>query len=425
MKSFCLSVVLLAICAPTHGQTLIHAGRLIDGLDDRPREAVTVVVDGERVVAVESGYRQPGTDDEVIDWRDGTLMPGFIDMHTHLSSKGGKGAYMDPFTQNPADLALRAAANANITLKAGFTTVRDLGDRDNVTVSLRNAINAGLLPGPRIYTASKTLATTGGHADPTNGHKHDLMGDPGPAQGVINSPEDAYKAVRQRYKEGADLIKLTATGGVLSVAKSGENPQFTQDELQAVVRAANDYGFKVAVHAHGKEGIRRAIEAGVTTIEHGTYMDKSLFGLMKKKGVALVPTLSAGEYVAKQAKVDGFYPDIVRPKAEKIGPQIKQTFADAYKAGVLIAFGTDAGVFPHGENAGEFVLMTQAGMDELDAIKSATSVAARVLGDESVGAVEAGRYADFVGVKGNPLEDISLLLSPAWVMKSGETVVQN
>ncbi len=422
MKSFWLSVVLLAICAPTHGETLIHTGRLIDGIEPKPREKVTVVVDGDRIVAVEEGYRQPGSNDQVVDWRNGTLMPGFIDMHTHLSSNGGKGAYMDPFNKNPADLALRAAANANTTLKAGFTTVRDLGDRGNVTVSLRNAISAGLVPGPRIYTASKSLATTGGHADPTNGHKHALMGDPGPAQGVINGPEDAYKAVRQRYKEGADLIKLTATGGVLSVAKSGQNPQFTQGELEAVVEAANDYGFKVAVHAHGKEGMRRAIEAGVSTIEHGTYMDKSLFRLMKKNGVALVPTLSAGEYVEQKAKIDGFFPEIVRPKAQKIGPQIKDTFARAYDAGVLIAFGTDAGVFPHGENAGEFVLMTQAGMDEMDAIKSATSVAARVLGDESVGAVETGRYADFVGVKGNPLEDISVLLTPAMVIKSGQQV---
>lgn len=422
MKSFWLSVVLLTICAPTHGQTLIHAGRLIDGIKDKVREKVTVVVEGDKVVAVESGYRQAAAGDEVVDWRDGTLMPGFIDMHTHLSSKGGKGAYMDPFNKNPADLALRAAANANITLKAGFTTVRDLGDRSNVTVSLRNAINAGLVPGPRIYTASKALATTGGHADPTNGHKHALMGDPGPSQGVINGPEDAYKAVRQRYKEGADLIKLTATGGVLSVAKSGQNPQFTEGELEAVVKAANDYGFKVAVHAHGKEGMRRAIEAGVSTIEHGTYMDKSLFRLMKKNGVALVPTLSAGEYVEQKAKIDGFFPEIVRPKAQKIGPQIKDTFSRAYDAGVLIAFGTDAGVFPHGDNAGEFVLMTQAGMDEMDAIKSATSVAAKVLGDESVGAVEAGRYADFVGVKGNPLDDISVLLTPAMVMKSGQQI---
>ena len=196
MKNYILSAVLLAMCASSHGATLIHVGRLIDGISDKPRLQATVVVEGDKVVAVESGYRQPVDGDHVVNWRDGTLMPGFIDMHTHLSGKGGKGSYMDPFSKTPADLAYRAAANAKATLKAGFTTVRDLGDSYNVTVSLRNAISNGLVEGPRIYTASKALSTTGGHGDPTNGHKHDLMGDPGPAQGVLNGPEDAYKAVR-------------------------------------------------------------------------------------------------------------------------------------------------------------------------------------------------------------------------------------
>ncbi|MGL5146982.1 MAG: amidohydrolase family protein, partial [Plesiomonas shigelloides] len=350
MKTTLLSVCLWALCASAHARTLIHAGNLIDGVADKPIKEVTVVLEGNRIASVEPGYRAPLEGDTLIDWRDGTLMPGLIDMHTHLTFQGDKGAYLEPFTLNPADVALRGVMYGKRTLHAGFTTVRDLGDAGLGSVALRNAINKGWVQGPRIFTAGTSIATTGGHADKTNGRNLALMDDPGPKEGVINGADDAYKAVRQRYKEGADLIKITATGGVLSVASSGENPQFTDDELKAVVAAAKDYGFKVAVHAHGKEGMKRAILAGVDTIEHGTYMDAELFTLMKKHRVALVPTLLAGEYVAQKAKIEGFFPEVVRPKAAKIGPKIQQTFANAYKAGVTIAFGTDAGVYEHGRN---------------------------------------------------------------------------
>ncbi|QSX37369.1 metal-dependent hydrolase family protein [Shewanella sedimentimangrovi] len=422
MKKALLPLSLILLSVQAQALTLIHAGQIIDGRSDTPMHQATLVLDANLIQAIEPGYRAAAEGDTVIDWRDGTLMPGFIDMHTHQTFRGGEGAYLEPYTLNPADVALRGVLYGQKTMNAGFTTVRDLGDMGNASVALRNAINKGWVQGPRIYTAGTSIATTGGHADKTNGRNLELVGDPGPKEGVINGAAEAYKAVRQRYKEGADLIKITATGGVLSVAKSGENPQFTDEELKAIVAAARDYGFKVAVHAHGKEGIRRAILAGVNTIEHGTYMDKDLFSLMKKHNVALVPTLMAGEYVTEKAKIDGFFPELVRPKAAEIGPKIQTTFAAAYKAGVRIAFGTDAGVFEHGGNAREFSLMVAAGMPPMKAIQSATSVAAEVLGEPKIGILEPGRFADVVGVRGNPLEDIQLLERVSLVIKDGKVV---
>ena len=245
---------------------------------------------------------------------------------------------------------------------AGFTTVRDLGG--DVAPHLRDAIAQGLVKGPRIYAAGKAIGTTGGHADPRNGMNAEIshaLGAPGPTEGVINSVDDARQAVRQRYKEGSDLIKITATGGVLSFAKSGDAPQFTVEEIRAVVDTARDYGYTVAAHAHGKEGMRRAIEGGVTSIEHGTYMDEEIFELMKKHGTWYVPTISAGRFVAEKSKVPGYFPEIVRPKAAKIGAQIQDTFGKAWRAGVKIGFGTDQGVAPHGDNAREFGYMVETG----------------------------------------------------------------
>jgi imidazolonepropionase-like amidohydrolase len=356
----------------------------------------------------------------LIDLTHHTVMPGLMDMHTHLSFEFSKTAYSEGFFLNPTDYAIRSTVYAKRTLMAGFTTVRDLGDDGMVIVSLRNAINAGLVAGPRIFTSGKAIGTTGGHADPTNGWNDELRGDPGPKQGVINGADDARKAVRQRYKEGADLIKITATGGVLSLAKSGHNPQFTDEELAAIVGAARDYDFTVAVHAHGTEGMKRAVEAGVTSIEHGTFMSDEVMSLTKKHGTYYVPTILAGVTVAERAQEDGYLPEIVRPKAAAIGPAINETFARAYKSGVKIAFGTDSGVSPHGENWREFVLMTDGGMPAMKAIQSATIEAAKLLRiDDRLGSVEKGKVADLVAVAGNPLEDISLLSDVRFVMKSG------
>ncbi len=275
-------------------RVLVQAGSLIDGRSDTPRREVTIVVEGERIVEIVSGYRAAAAGETVVDLRQLTVVPGLIDMHVHLGGQLSPTSYIERFTLNAADMALQAASHARITLRAGFTTVRNLGDSYNVTIALRDAIRKGWVEGPRIYTAGKSLATTGGHADPTNGFAAALASDPGPAEGVLNGPEDARKAVRQRYKDGADLIKLTATGGVLSLARNPDNPQFTDDELQAVVATARDYGFAVAVHAHGAEGMKRAIRAGVDSIEHGTRLDDEAVKLMLEHGTYLVATLSRG-----------------------------------------------------------------------------------------------------------------------------------
>ena len=364
-------------------RVLVQAGSLIDGRSDTPRREVTIVVEGERIVEIVSGYRAAAAGETVVDLRQLTVVPGLIDMHVHLGGQLSPTSYIERFTLNAADMALQAASHARITLRAGFTTVRNLGDSYNVTVALRDAIRKGWVEGPRIYTAGKSLATTGGHADPTNGFAAALASDPGPAEGVLNGPEDARKAVRQRYKDGADLIKLTATGGVLSLARNPDNPQFTDDELQAVVATARDYGFAVAVHAHGAEGMKRAIRAGVDSIEHGTRLDDEAVKLMLEHGTYLVATLSAGRFTGEMAKVPGWFPEVVRPKAAAIGAVGAQGFARAYKAGVKIAFGTDTGVSPHGDNAKEFVYMVEAGMPPMKAIQAATLEAARLLRAES------------------------------------------
>ena len=314
-----------------------------------------MVVSDDVIESIQAGYMPASDTDTVIDLKAATVMPGLMDMHVHLSMQhGGPQTYLQRFQYNEADYALVAANFAEKTLLSGFTTVRNLGDSYNETVALRKAIDAGLTIGPRIFTAAKSIATTGGHADPTNGTNKRIMGDLGPMDGVINGVDEARKAVRQRYKDGADLIKITATGGVLSVAKNGQNPQFMTDELEAIVNTAKDYGMTIAVHAHGIEGMQRAIKAGISSIEHGTFMDKETITLMKQYGTYYVPTILAGNFVAEKAKIDGYFPALVRPKAAAIGPLIQKTFERAHKAGVKIAFGTDSGVSAHGDNAIEF-----------------------------------------------------------------------
>jgi imidazolonepropionase-like amidohydrolase len=419
------AAVLAVVTQVASADTLIHAGRLIDGESGRAVTERTIRIDGTTIVALEEGYSPPAAGDRVIDLTEHTVLPGLMDTHVHLTSDYTPDSRLNRYIKNEADLALDAAMNAKRTLEAGFTVVRNLGDRMNETVALRNAINAGKLPGPRILTAGRSIATTGGHADPTNGAARFLMGDPGPVEGVVNGVEDARKAVRQRYKDGADWIKITATGGVLSVAKSGQNPQFTSEELDALIAIADDYGLKVAAHAHGTEGMKRAVIAGVTSIEHGTYMDREVMRLMKDRGTWYVPTILAGVWVGEKADIDGFFPDLVRPKAATIGPLIIETFAAAYAYGVPIVFGTDSGVSPHGDNAREFGLMVRGGMPEMEAIQSATSVAAAFLGIEDThGTLAAGKQADIIAVPGNPLDDITAMERVSFVMKSGTVYKQ-
>jgi imidazolonepropionase-like amidohydrolase len=401
-------------------KTILHCGSLIDVKTQTVLKNRSIVVEGKKIVAVSEGFMSPGKGDVVINLKDRTVMPGLIDSHVHLESETNPGAYLDRFVKNPGDVAYQALVYAKRNLMAGFTTVRDLGGT-NIVISLRNAINKGLVEGPRIFTAGVTIGTTGGHADDTNGINDAFKKDLGPEDGVINGVADAAKAVRQRYKEGSDLIKITATGGVLSYAKDGAGAQFTDEEIRAIVQTAKDYGYKVAAHAHGKDGMKRAVLGGVTSIEHGTFMDEEVMELMKKMGTFYVPTVIAGRSSADSSKIPNYYPEMVAKKAAAIGPIIQGTFAKAYKAGVKIAFGTDAGVFGHGKNGYEFVLMNEGGMPVLEAIKSATVTAADLLGQSDlIGSIEVGKAADIVAVPGDPVADVKLMTKVNFVMKDGK-----
>ena len=418
MKKLLPIILLVVANSVTAQKTIIHCGQLVDVKAGHVLKEMTIEVEGNKITNIAKGYASPGSS-RIIDLKNKTVMPGLIDSHVHLESETNPNRYMETFTYNPADYAFQSVVFAERTLMIGFTTVRDLGG-SGVNISLRNAINKKLIKGPRVITAGKSIATTGGHADPTNGYRKDLMGDPGPALGVINGEADARHAVRQRYKDGSDLIKITASGGVLSVAKSGENPQFTEDEIRMIVQTAKDYGFKVAAHCHGAEAMKRAVRAGVHSIEHGTLMDDEVMKLMKEHGTYYVPTITAGKAVGDSAKKPGYYPELVTPKALALGPRIQSTFAKAYKEGVKIAFGTDAGVYAHGKNWLEFVYMHEVGMPAMETIQSATVSAADLLGiTDMVGSIEKGKMADIIAVDGDPMKDIQAMGRVRFVMKDG------
>ncbi|WP_299431888.1 amidohydrolase family protein [uncultured Aquimarina sp.] len=424
MKFFYTLLFVLISTTLVAQDTYIHCGKLIDTKSGKILTERTIVVSGKKISKVEIGYTTGESDDNIIDLKDKTVMPGLIDMHVHIESESNPKAYLERYTSNEADVAYNSVGFAKTTLMAGFTTIRDLGG-SGVNIALKKAIAQGKIDGPRIFTAGKSLATTGGHADPTNGSNKSLIGDPGPKDGVVNSVEDAKKAVRQRYKNGADLIKITATGGVLSVAKSSSNPQFTIEEIKAICKTAKDYGFHVAAHAHGDEGMQRAIIGGVKTIEHGTLMSTKTMDLMKKNRAYLVPTITAGKEVTEKAKIDGYYPAIIVPKALEIGPQIQDTFKKAYKRGVRIAFGTDAGVFKHGQNAKEFGYMVEAGMRPITAIQCATIVNAKVLNmTKELGQIAPDFFADIVAVNDDPTEEIKTMENVVFVMKNGKIYKQ-
>ena len=425
MKSILILIALCLSLAMTGQVKYLYCGAILDCIGDAAVAEKTIIVKDGSIAEIRDGYVTAPDTAEQVDLKHMTVMPGLMDMHVHIEGQSSPKRYEEGFRMNDADVALRATTYCKKTLMAGFTTVRDLGG-SGVNVSLRNAVNRGFIIGPRIYTCEKALGTTGGHADPTNGVRKDLQKDPGPKEGVINSIEDAKKAVRQRYKNGADVVKITATGGVLSVAKDGMGPQFTIEEVKAVVDASKDYGFVTAAHAHGIEGMKRAVLGGIHSIEHGTFMNEEIMDLMIEKGTYYVPTISAGKFVYNMAMTrPQFFPAIIRPKAIAVGPQIQETFAKAYKRGVKIAFGTDSAVSPHGDNAKEFAYMVEAGMPTYEAIKSATVNASDLLQiSEYYGTLEAGKKADIVGVEGNPLDDISLLQNVQFVMKDG-TVYKN
>ncbi len=420
MKHFFIlcSFILVAMVGLAQ-KTFLQCGQLIDVRQLQVLKEKTIVIEGNKIVDILDGYQTGNTTDKVLNLKSSTVMPGLMDMHVHIENETNPNRYLEGFTQSQADIAYGSLRFAERDLMAGFTSVRDLGG-SGANIAMRKAIQKGYVIGPRIYTAGKSIATTGGHADPTNNYRPDLMGDPGPKEGVINGPEDAYKAVRQRYKDGSDLIKITASGGVLSMATNGENPQFTEEEVKAIVAAANDYGFKVAAHCHGVEAMKRAIRGGVSSIEHGTLMDESVFPLMKQYGTYLVPTIIAGKSAADSAKIPGYYPAMVAKKALEIGPRIQNTFSKAYKAGVKIAFGTDAGVYAHGSNWKEFVYMTEAGMPFLEAIQSATWNAADLMGTQAIlGSIEKNKLADIIAVEGDPTKNVYQMGKVNFVMKDG------
>ena len=405
---------------PADASVALQCGKLFDSRSGKLLGAHTVVVRGGKVAEVLAGRAEAVANATAIDLSDRTCMAGWTDLHVHLGSQSSPQSYSEGFRLDDVDFAFRSVGYAEKTLLAGFTSVRDLGGE--VTPHLRDAINQGLVKGPRIWAAGKGIATTGGHGDPSNGLNDrlaHLIGPPGPTEGVINSVDDARQAVRQRYKDGSDVIKITATGGVLSYAKSGDAPQFTVDEVKVIVETAKDYGYRVAAHAHGEEGMYRAVAGGVTSIEHGSYMSDRVMALMKQKGTWYVPTLYAGRFVADKAKIDGYFPEIVRPKAARIGAMIQETAGKAYRNGVKIAFGTDQGVGPHGDNAREFQYMVEAGIPAAYALQAATIHAAEVLGVDDQGVVEAGKRADIIAMPGDPLADIGNTMKVDFVMKDG------
>ena len=403
--------------------TIIYTSSYIDVLSGKVISNSSITIDDNKIISIDKGYIKVSKNDKLIDLRGLTVMPGLMDMHVHFGGEYQSKAERPVKVERETE-AILATAHAYTTLKAGFTTVRQVGDSGLVAISLRDAIKNGYVVGPRIFTSGKSIATTGGHADPTNGKSIDDYEYPTPEDGVINGPYEAFTAVRQRYKDGADGIKLTVTGGVLSVAKSGDNPQFTEEEVDAVVKAAKDYGMWVAVHAHGSEVMKRPVIAGVDSVEHGTFMTEEVMELMIERGTYYVPTISAGEFVAEKSKIDNYFPEIVRPKAASVGPQIGGTFGKAYKKGVKIAFGTDVGVQPHGTNWKEFVYMNQYGMPAIETIVVATIETAKLLGEsDTLGSISVGKIADIIAISGNPLEDMNDMQNVEFVMKNGKFIL--
>ena len=421
MKFLSISFFLFLVVTVSAQDIYIQCGQLFDSATGTFQSNKTVVISGNVIKEIMDGHINGREQDQTIDLKEKYVLPGLIDMHVHLEKEFGPGTYAKQFSDNEADTAFESTVYAKRTLMAGFTTVRDLGG-SGVNIALRNAINKGIVEGPRIFTSGKAIGTTGGHADPTNGLNRKLIGDPGPKDGVVNSIDDAKKAVRQRYKNGADVIKITATGGVLSVAKSGENPQFSTEEVEAIVRTAKDYGFSVAAHAHGDEGMYRAVIGGVNTIEHGTMMSERTMKAMLNKQCYLIPTISAGKQVAEKAKIPGFFPQVVARKALAIGPLHEATINKAFKNKVPMGFGTDAGVFPHGKNAIEFGYLLEAGIPVDVSLRQATFVNAKLLGMESkLGQLKQGFLADLVAVDENPLQNVKTLEQVVFVMKEGVT----
>ncbi|MDI9364905.1 MAG: amidohydrolase family protein [Flavobacterium sp.] len=418
MRYFLLSFLMAFSIVAFAQKTYIYCGQLVDTKNATMLKEMTIVVEKNKIVDVQKDYVTTATAaDKIIDLKAYTVMPGLIDCHVHMDHETNPNRML-AFQQNKADIAFGSIQYSKSTLMSGFTTVRDLGG--SVSIAVRNAINKGQIIGPRIYTAGKIISSTGGHGDATNGLREDLMSISELNSDVVNGVDECIKAVRRCYKEGADLIKICSTGGVLSLEKDGSGAQFSEEEIRAIVTTAKDYGMRVACHAHGAEGIKRAVRAGVTSIEHGTYVDEEAIALMKQMGTYHVATIIAGKSVADSAKKPGYFPEIIVTKAAIVGGLIQGAFARSYKAGVKIAYGTDAGVYAHGKNWMEFEYMTQAGMPILECIKAATVNASDLIGvANDLGTIEKGKLADIVAIDGDPTKDIKAMGKMVFVMKDG------
>jgi imidazolonepropionase-like amidohydrolase len=398
----------------------IRAKRLIDGTGKPPIENPVILIEGNKIISVGS-KTLISANATVIDLGDATILPGLIDCHTHLTWQAGN-YWEDKFKRTPIDRAIEAPLYAKKTLLAGFTTCRDVGSNEYVDVSLRNAIAKEIIEGPRLFVATHSLTATGGHGD--NGGVSPYI-EFHTKNGVVDGAEEAVKKVRENFKYGADLIKIHATAGVLSEEETVGAQQFSLEEMKSIVDEAARHGKKVAAHAHGTEGIKAAIRAGVASIEHSSMLDDEALKMMKERGTYYVPTLYVGEMLINDgAKLQ--LPEKLLNKAKYIVPKMRESFRKAFQAGINIAFGTDAGVFPHGDNAKEFSIMVKEGMTPLQAIVCATSSAAKLIGIEKVtGTIEAGKFADIIAVRGNPLDTISVLENVSFVMKEGKIVKNN
>ncbi len=394
---------------------VLKAARIFDGKGDTVSQPGLIVVTGNKIVSVGGAAPAGAT---VIDLGDATLLPGFIDAHTHLSQSfesDYNAAHLASLQRPVSELAIRATVNARKTLMAGFTSVRDVGSANFIDVGLRNSINAGIIPGPRMLVSVHALGGTGGHCDSGDSFRFGLLKESGPEDGVINSADEARFAVRWNIKYGADVIKTCATGGVLSPTDAVDAPQLTQGELDALVTAAHELGRKTAAHAHGAEGAKRAIRAGIDSIEHGTFLDDEALRMMHERGTYLVPTLSVRTGIAESK-----FPPLVQAKADLAMKAQDDLVRRALKYGVKIALGTDAAVYPHGNNALEFMFMANDGLTPAQALRAGTSVAADLLGTAGqVGTLEPGKFADIVAVPGNPLNDIKMTQGVSFVMKDG------
>ena len=414
--------------SPRERLLVVHCGVVLVTPPEPPRANVTLVIRRGRIervipelVDASSIAGAEGADVQTIDLSDRFVMPGLIDAHTHLTSQYAADARLRRVQESEADAALRGVEYARKTLLAGFTTVRNVGSGGDAAFALRDAIARGTIAGPRILVAGEAITPTGGHGDGTLGYREDLFDAPGPDEGIADGPAGARRAVRAQVKRGADLIKLTATGGVLSDTALGTEKQFFDDELEAIVQTGHLLGRKVAAHAHGALGINAALVAGVDSIEHGTYLNEESIQLFLAGGAFLVPTILAGKTVEERARIEGYFPPSVREKARRVGPQIQDALRRAHAGGVRIAFGTDSGVSAHGENAREFAYMVEAGMTEMEAITAATVNAAQLLGlAEEIGTLEVGKSADLIATGRTPLVDITELQRVLFVMKEGE-----